>query len=116
MVENVVDSVYFWFVYNMVMVSEFEEYTIGFFEVVMCLSQKFFMLWGVMEGKIDTHAWGLGFLLVNFLGIVDMLNLVVIMLIEVDCCIVWFSFCFKMMGDEKMICNVGKVFVVEVDK
>ena len=71
---------------------------------------------GVMEGKIDTHAWGPGLSLVNFSGIVDTLNLAVTTPIEADRCIVRFSFRFKTMGDEKTTRNVGKAFVAEVDK
>ena len=116
MAENAVDSAHFRFVHNTAEVPELEEYTTGFPEAVMRSSQKFPTPRGVMEGKIDTHAWGPGLSLVNFSGIVDTLNLAVTTPIEADRCIVRFSFRFKTMGDEKTTRNVGKAFVAEVDK
>ena len=60
MAENAVDSAHFRFVHNTAKVPELEEYTTGFPEAVMRSSQKFPTPRGVMEGKIDTHAWGPG--------------------------------------------------------
>ncbi|HKY65593.1 MAG TPA: Rieske 2Fe-2S domain-containing protein [Acidimicrobiales bacterium] len=116
MAENAVDSAHFRFVHNTATVPELEEYTTGFPEAVMRSSQKFPTPRGVMEGKIDTHAWGPGLSLVNFAGIVDTLNLAVTTPIEADRCIVRFNFRFKTMGDEKTTRNVGRAFVAEVDK
>jgi phenylpropionate dioxygenase-like ring-hydroxylating dioxygenase large terminal subunit len=116
MAENAVDSAHFRYVHNTATVPELEEYTTGFPEAIMRSSQKFPTPRGVMEGKIDTHAWGPGLSLVNFSGIVDTLNLAVTTPIEADKCIVRFSFRFKTMGDEKTTRNVGKAFVAEVDK
>jgi phenylpropionate dioxygenase-like ring-hydroxylating dioxygenase large terminal subunit len=116
MAENAVDSAHFRFVHNTATVPELEEYTTGFPEAVMRSSQKFPTPRGVMEGKIDTHAWGPGLSLVSFSGIVDTLNLAVTTPIEADRCIVRFSFRFKTMGDETTTRNVGHAFVAEVDK
>ncbi len=116
MAENAVDSAHFRFVHNTATVPELEEYTTGFPEAVMRSSQKFPTPRGVMEGKIDTHAWGPGLSLVSFSGIVDTLNLAVTTPIEADRCIVRFNFRFKTMGDEKTTRNVGNAFVAEVDK
>ncbi len=116
MAENAVDSAHFRFVHNTATVPALEEYTTGFPEAVMRSSQKFPTPRGVMEGHIDSHAWGPGLSLVNFNGIVDTLNLAVTTPIEADRCVVRFNFAFKTMGDEATTRNVGRAFVAEVDK
>jgi hypothetical protein len=116
MAENAVDSAHFRFVHNTAEVPELEEYTTGFPEAVMRSSQKFPTPRGVMEGHIDSHAWGPGMSLVNFSGIVDTVNYAVTTPIEADRCIVRFNFAFKTMGDEATTRNVGRAFVAEVDK
>ena len=79
-------------------------------------SQKFPTPRGMMEGRIDTHAWGPGISLVTFSGIVDTLNYACTTPIEADRCVVRFNFLFKTMGDEETTRNVGRAFVAEVDK
>jgi phenylpropionate dioxygenase-like ring-hydroxylating dioxygenase large terminal subunit len=116
MAENSVDSAHFRYVHNTASVPEIQEYTTGFPEAVMRSSQKFPTPRGVMEGRIDTHAWGPGASLVSFSGIVDTLNYACTTPIEADRCIVRFNFRFKTMGDEKTTRNVGRAFVAEVDK
>jgi phenylpropionate dioxygenase-like ring-hydroxylating dioxygenase large terminal subunit len=116
MAENAVDSAHFRFVHNTAEVPTLEEYTTGFPEAVMRSSQKFPTPRGVMEGKIDTHAWGPGVSLVAFSGIVDTLNYAVTTPIGPDRCVVRFNFCVKTMGDEKTTSGVGRAFVAEVDK
>ena len=116
MAENAVDSAHFRFVHNTAEVPELEEYTTGFPEAVMRSSQKFPTPRGVMEGRIDSHAHGLGVSLVGFSGIVDTVNYAVTTPIEADRSIVRFNFAFKTMGDEATTRNVGRAFVAEVDK
>ena len=79
-------------------------------------SQKFPTPRGVMEGRIDTHAWGPGVSLVGFSGIVDTLNYAGTTPIEADRCIVRFNFVVKTLGDEAATRGVGRAFVAEVDK
>jgi len=116
MAENAVDSAHFRFVHNTATVPEIESYEQAFPESVMRSSQKFRTPRGVMEGRIDTHAWGPGVSLVNFSGIVDTINYACTTPIEADKCIVRFNFRFKTMGDEKTTRSVGQAFVAEVDK
>jgi 3-ketosteroid 9alpha-monooxygenase subunit A len=116
MAENSVDSAHFRYVHNTAEVPELEEYTTGFPEAVMRSTQKFPTPRGVMEGRIDTHAWGPGISLINFSGIVDTVNYACTTPIEADRCIVRFNFVFRTMGDEKTTRNVGRAFVAEVDK
>lgn len=116
MAENTVDSAHFRYVHNTATVPEIIEYTTNFPEAVMRSSQKFPTPRGVMEGQINTHAWGPGFSLVNFLGIIDTVNLATSTPIEADRCVVRFNFRFKTLGDEKTTRNVGRAFVAEVDK
>jgi phenylpropionate dioxygenase-like ring-hydroxylating dioxygenase large terminal subunit len=116
MAENSVDSAHFRFVHNTATVPEIDEYVTGFPEATMRSSQKFPTPRGVMEGRIDTHAWGPGLSLVRFSGIVDTINYAVTTPIEADRCILRFNFRFKTMGDEKTTRNVGRAFVAEVDK
>ena len=116
MAENAVDSAHFRYVHNTATVPVLEEYTTGFPEAVMRSSQKFRTPRGVVEGRIETHAWGPGMSLVNFSGIVDTLNYAVTTPIENDRCIVRFNFRFKTMGDEETTRNVGRAFVTEVDR
>jgi phenylpropionate dioxygenase-like ring-hydroxylating dioxygenase large terminal subunit len=116
MAENSVDSAHFRYVHNTASVPEIEEYTTGFPEAVMRSSQKFPTPRGVMQGRIDTHAWGPGVSLVGFSGIVDTLNLACTTPIDAGRCIVRFNFRFKTMGDEETTRNVGQAFVAEVDK
>jgi phenylpropionate dioxygenase-like ring-hydroxylating dioxygenase large terminal subunit len=116
MAENAVDAAHFRFVHNTATVPELEEYTTGFPESIMRSSQKFPTPRGVMEGHIDSHAWGPGTSLVSFTGIVDTLNLAVTTPIEPDRCIVRFNFRFRTMGDEETTRNVGRAFVAEVNK
>jgi len=116
MAENTVDAAHFRFVHNTATVPEIEEYATGFPEAVMRSSQKFPTPRGIMEGRIDTHAWGPGVSLVGFSGIVDTLNYACTTPIEADRCVVRFNFVFKTMGDEETTRNVGRAFVAEVDK
>jgi phenylpropionate dioxygenase-like ring-hydroxylating dioxygenase large terminal subunit len=116
MAENSVDSAHFRFVHNTGTVPEIEDYTTNFPEAIMRSSQKFRTPRGIMEGRIDTHAWGPGLSLVNFSGIVDTVNLACTTPIEADRCVVRFTFRFKTMGDEETTRNVGRAFVAEVDK
>jgi nitrite reductase/ring-hydroxylating ferredoxin subunit len=116
MAENSVDSAHFRFVHNTGTVPEIESYETNFPEAIMRSSQKFRTPRGIMEGRIDTHAWGPGISLVNFSGIVDTVNFACTTPIEPDRCIVRFDFRFKTMGDEDTTRNVGKAFVAEVDK
>jgi phenylpropionate dioxygenase-like ring-hydroxylating dioxygenase large terminal subunit len=114
--ENAVDSAHFRYVHHTATVPEIEEYVTGFPEATTRSSQKFPTPRGVMEGRIDTHAWGPGVSLVNFSGIVDTLNLACTTPITSSRCIVRFNFCFKTMGDATTTTNVGRAFVAEVDK
>jgi phenylpropionate dioxygenase-like ring-hydroxylating dioxygenase large terminal subunit len=116
MAENAVDSAHFRFVHNTATVPEIETYEVGFPEAITKSTQKFPTPRGVMEGRIDTHAWGPGVSLVNFSGIVDTLNYACTTPITPSRCIVRFNFCFKTMGDERTTANVGRAFVAEVDK
>jgi nitrite reductase/ring-hydroxylating ferredoxin subunit len=116
MAENAVDTAHFRFVHNTATVPELEEYTTGFPEAVMRSSQKFPTPRGVMQGRIDSHAWGPGIALVTFGGIVDTINYACTTPIEPDRCIVRFNFAFRTMGDERRTRNVGRAFVAEVDK
>jgi len=116
MAENAVDSAHFRYVHNTATVPELEEYTTGFPEAVMRSSQKFRTPRGVVEGRLETHAWGPGMSLVSFTGIVDTLNYAVTTPIDNDRCVVRFNFRFKTMGDEQTTRNVGRAFVAEVDK
>jgi phenylpropionate dioxygenase-like ring-hydroxylating dioxygenase large terminal subunit len=116
MAENAVDSAHFRYVHNTATVPTLEEYTTGFPEAVMRSTQRFPTPRGVMEGHIDTHAYGPGMSLVRFGGIVDTLNLALTTPIEADRCVVRFNFRFKTLGDEKTTRNVGRAFVAEVDK
>ena len=116
MAENTVDSAHFRYVHNTATVPDIIEYTTEFPEAIMRSSQKFPTPRGVMEGQINTHAWGPGFSLVNFNGIIDTVNLATSTPIEADRCIVRFNFRFKTLGDEKTTRNVGRAFVAEVDK
>ncbi|HEY8547457.1 MAG TPA: Rieske 2Fe-2S domain-containing protein [Acidimicrobiales bacterium] len=116
MAENAVDAAHFRFVHNTATVPEIEAYEPGFPESIMRSSQKFRTPRGVMEGRIDTHAWGPGVSLVNFSGIVDTINYACTTPIEADRCVVRFNFRFKTMGDEKTTRSVGRAFVAEVDK
>src|SRR5690606_10482967 len=116
MAENAVDAAHFRYVHNTATVPELEEYTTGFPEAVMRSSQKFPTPRGVMEGRIDSHAWGPGVSLVNFRGIVDAINHAVTPPIEADRSIVPFNFVFKTVGEEETTRHVGRAFVAEVDK
>jgi phenylpropionate dioxygenase-like ring-hydroxylating dioxygenase large terminal subunit len=114
--ENTVDAAHFRYVHNTATVPEIDEYTTGFPDAVMRSSQKFPTPRGVMEGRIDTRAWGPGVSLVSFAGIVDTLNYACSTPIEADRSIIRFNFRFKTMGDEETTRNVGRAFVAEVDK
>jgi 3-ketosteroid 9alpha-monooxygenase subunit A len=116
MAENAIDSAHFRYVHNTPTVPELDEYTTGFPEAVARSSQKFATPRGVMEGRIDTHAWGPGVALVNFSGIVDTINYTTTTPIGPDHCVLRFHFCFKTMGDDETTRNVGRAFVAEVDK
>jgi phenylpropionate dioxygenase-like ring-hydroxylating dioxygenase large terminal subunit len=116
MAENGVDAAHFRYVHNTATVPELQEYETGFPESQMRSSQKFPTPRGVMEGRIDSHAWGPGMSLVEFSGIVDTMNLAVTTPITRDRCIIRFNFLFKTMGDEATTRNVGKAFVNEVHK
>jgi phenylpropionate dioxygenase-like ring-hydroxylating dioxygenase large terminal subunit len=116
MAENAVDSAHFRFVHNTASVPEIEAYTSDGFESDMKSSQKFPTPRGVMEGHIDSHAWGPGLSLVWFTGIIDTVNLATTTPIDHERCEVRFNFRFRTMGDEKTTQNVGKAFVAEVDK
>lgn len=116
MAENAVDSAHFRYVHNTATVPEIEEYTTGFPEAVMRSSQKFPTPRGVMEGRIDTRAWGPGISLVTFSGIIDTINYAVTTPIDAQRCVIRFNFRFKTLGDEATTRNVGRAFVAEVDK
>jgi 3-ketosteroid 9alpha-monooxygenase subunit A len=114
--ENSVDSAHFRYVHGTATVPEILEYTTGFPEAVMRSSQRFPTPRGVMDGRIDSHAYGPGVSLVTFGGIVDTVNFACTTPIEPDRSIVRFAFRFKTMGDEATTRNVGRAFVAEVDK
>lgn len=116
MAENAVDAAHFRYVHNTATVPELDEYTTGFPEAVMRSSQKFPTPRGVVEGRIDSHAWGPGISVVNFSGIVDTVNLAVTTPIEADRCVVRFNFSVKTMGDDETTRRVGEAFAAEVDK
>jgi nitrite reductase/ring-hydroxylating ferredoxin subunit len=114
--ENAVDSAHFRFVHNTASVPTIEAYETGFPEAVTKSSQKFPTPRGVMEGRIDTHAWGPGVSVVWFSGIIDTVNLTCTTPIDAGRCQVRFNFRFRTMGDEATTANVGRAFVAEVDK
>jgi len=116
MAENAVDSAHFRYVHDTAAVPVLEEYTAGFPEAVMRSSQKYVTGRGVVEGRLDTHAWGPGLSLVYFSGIVDTINYTTTTPIEADRCIVRFNFAVKSLGDEAATRGVGKAFAAEVDK
>ena len=115
MAENAVDAAHFRYVHNTATVPELEEYTTGFPEAVMRSSQKFPTPRGVVEGRIDSHAWGPGISVVNFSGIVDTINLAVTTPVEADRCVVRFNFNVWTMGDDDTTRRVGEAFAAEVD-
>ena len=116
MAENGVDSAHFRFVHNTATVPEIESYTSDGPESDMKSSQKFLTPRGVIEGHIDTHAWGPGLSLAWFTGIVDTVNLASTTPITAEQCQVRFNFRFRSSGDHDATANVGKAFVAEVDR
>lgn len=116
MAENGVDSAHFRYVHDTATVPEITNYETDFPNAVMNSSQNFPTPRGVMEGHINTTAFGPGMSMVEFSGIVDTLNLAVTTPIEPDKCIIRFNFRFKTMGDLETTQNVGKAFADEVHK
>jgi len=116
MAENGVDSAHFRYVHNTATVPDIDGYVTDGFESEMRSSQKFPTPRGVMEGRIDTHAWGAGFSVVWFTGIIDTVNLATTTPIDAERCEIRFNFRFRTMGDEATTANVGRAFVAEVDK
>ena len=116
MAENAVDSAHFRYVHNTADVPSLDEYTTGFPDAVMRSTVKYATGRGVVEGRLDNHAWGPGVSLVTFGGIVDTLNYTTTTPIETDRCLVRFHFAVRSMGDEAMAEGVGKAFAAEVDK
>ena len=115
MAENAVDSAHFRYVHDTAAVPVLEEYTAGFPEAVMRSSQKYVTGRGVVEGRLDTHAWGPGLSLVYFSGIVDTVNYTTTTPIEADRCLVRFNFAVKSLGTAATE-GVGRAFAAEVDK
>lgn len=116
MAENSVDSAHFRYVHNTATVPEIDSYETDGSRATMRSSQKFPTPRGVVEGRIDSDAYGPGMSTTWFRGIVDTLLVGTNTPIDAERCELRFNFTVRKIGDAETTSTVGEAFVAEVDR
>ena len=114
--EQTVDSAHFRYVHDTATVPVLESYETSFPEAVMHSSQKFPTPRGVAEGRIDTHMYGPGLVVVSFSGIVKTRSIAMTTPVTTESCVVRLSFKHRTEGEGNAPPHVGRAFVDEVYK
>lgn len=116
MAENAVDSAHFRYVHNVADVPVIERYEGDGHRSYMESSQQFPTPRGVVDGRIDSTAYGPGISVVRFSGIIDTLLVTATTPIDKENSQTRFNFYVRSLGDESVNSSVGEAFAAEVDK
>jgi nitrite reductase/ring-hydroxylating ferredoxin subunit len=116
MAENGVDAAHFRYVHGTAEVPILEEYRPDGFRSHMKSKQIFVTPRGNVEGRIDSDAWGPGFSVVRFGGIVDTVLLGCATPIETDRCEMRFTFTVRKFADERATTSVGEAAINEISR
>jgi hypothetical protein len=116
MAENGVDAAHFRYVHGTAEVPVLEQYEPDGFRSRMRSKQLFVTPRGNVEGRIDTDAWGPGFSVVRFSGIVDTVLLGCATPVEADRCEMRFTFTVRRLGDDQATSAVGEAAINEISR
>jgi len=116
MAENGVDSAHFRYVHGTAEVPILERYESEGVQSHMRSKQFFVTPRGNVEGRIDTDAWGPGFSVVRFSGIVDTVVLGCATPIDEDHCEMRFTFTVRRFADERATTSVGEAAINEISR
>jgi phenylpropionate dioxygenase-like ring-hydroxylating dioxygenase large terminal subunit len=116
MAENGVDAAHFRYVHGTAEVPVLERYEPDGVESHMRSRQFFVTPRGSVEGRIDTDAWGPGFSVVRFSGIVDTVLLGCATPIDEDHCEMRFTFTVRRFADERATTSVGEAAINEISR
>ena len=116
MAENGVDSAHFRYVHGTAEVPVLEAYEPDGPRSHMRSKQFFVTPRGTVEGRIDTDAWGPGFSVVRFSGIVDTVLLGCATPLDDEHCEMRFTFTVRRLGDERATASVGEAAINEISR
>lgn len=116
MAENGVDAAHFRYVHGTAEVPVLEQYEPDGFRSHMKSKQMFVTPRGNVEGRIDSEAWGPGFSVVRFGGIIDTVLLGCATPIETDRCEMRFTFTVRSFADERTTQSVGEAAINEISR
>ncbi len=116
MAENGVDAAHFRYVHGTAEVPVLERYEPNGFRSHMRSKQFFVTPRGNVEGRIDSDAWGPGFSVVRFGGIVDTVLLGCATPIETDRCEMRFTFTVRRFADDRATSAVGEAAINEISR
>jgi phenylpropionate dioxygenase-like ring-hydroxylating dioxygenase large terminal subunit len=114
--ENGVDTAHFRYVHGTAQVPRLDSYETDGPRSRMRSTQFFVTPRGTTEGRIDSDAYGPGFSVVRFSGIVDTVLLGCATPIERDRCEMRFTFAVRRFDDDRVTSSVGAAFVDEVSR
>jgi nitrite reductase/ring-hydroxylating ferredoxin subunit len=116
MAENGVDAAHFRYVHGTAEVPILERYEPDGVQSHMRSRQLFVTPRGNVEGRIDTDAWGPGFSVVRFSGIVDTVLLGCATPIDEDHCEMRFTFTVRRFADARATTSVGEAAINEISR
>jgi phenylpropionate dioxygenase-like ring-hydroxylating dioxygenase large terminal subunit len=116
MAENGVDAAHFRYVHGTAEVPILERYEPDGVQSHMRSRQLFVTPRGNVEGRIDTDAWGPGFSVVRFSGIIDTVLLGCATPIDEDHCEMRFTFTVRRFADERATTSVGEAAINEISR
>jgi phenylpropionate dioxygenase-like ring-hydroxylating dioxygenase large terminal subunit len=116
MAENGVDAAHFRYVHGTAEVPILERYEPDGVQSHMRSRQFFVTPRGNVEGRIDTDAWGPGFSVVRFSGIIDTVLLGCATPIDEDHCEMRFTFTVRRFADERATTSVGEAAINEISR
>ncbi|MFZ4718513.1 MAG: Rieske 2Fe-2S domain-containing protein [Ilumatobacteraceae bacterium] len=116
MAENGVDAAHFRYVHGTAEVPVLERYEPDGFLSHMRSKQFFVTPRGTVEGRIDTDAWGPGFSVVRFGGIVDTVLLGCATPIDEEHCEMRFTFTVRRFADDRATTAVGEAAINEISR
>ncbi|MBX7160141.1 MAG: Rieske (2Fe-2S) protein [Acidimicrobiia bacterium] len=117
MAENSVDSAHFRWVHGTVNVPAIEEVEDGFPLMRVKSNQLFDTPMGPQPGFIESNAWGFGFSIVRFSGIVDTCLVGAATPVDNEFIDLKFTFRFRRLGDEdKLNKTVGEALIGDITK
>jgi len=116
MAENGVDAAHFRYVHGTAELPVLERYEPDGHQSHMRSKQFFVTPRGTVEGRIDTDAFGPGFSVVRFSGIVDTVLLGCATPVDRDHCVMRFTFTVRRFADERATSAVGAAAIDEISR